>query len=109
MTAEEWNHDFARCLGVYLAGDALEEVDARGRPVRDDDFLLLFNAHHDTIAFTLPATTARPAGWYSSQSTRALRGRRACAGGTIACRRGSYRAAGRARSRCCVQAAACPR
>ncbi len=54
MTAEEWNHDFARCLGVYLGGDALDEVDARGRPVRDDTFIVLFNAHHDAIPFRLP-------------------------------------------------------
>ncbi len=54
MTAEEWNHDFARCLGVYLGGDALDEVDARGRPVRDDTFIVLFNAHHDAIPFKLP-------------------------------------------------------
>jgi glycogen operon protein len=54
MTVEEWEHDFARCLGVYLAGNQLGEVDARGRPVADEDFLLLFNAHHDGIAFTLP-------------------------------------------------------
>ena len=34
MTAEEWDDDFARCLGVYLAGDALAETDARGEPRR---------------------------------------------------------------------------
>jgi isoamylase len=55
MTTEEWDHDFARCLGVYLGGDALDEVDGRGRPVRDDTFIVLFNAHHDAIAFKLPA------------------------------------------------------
>ncbi len=27
MTPEEWDKDFARCLGVYLAGDALAETD----------------------------------------------------------------------------------
>ncbi len=54
MTALEWDHDFARCLGMYLAGEALDELDARGRPVKDESFLVLFNAHHDAIAFTLP-------------------------------------------------------
>ena len=54
MTADEWNHQFARSLGVYLGGDALDEIDARGRPVRDDDFLMLFNAHDDAVPFTLP-------------------------------------------------------
>ncbi len=54
MNAEEWNKDFARCLGVYLSGEALRETDARGRPVHDASFLVLFNAHHDTIGFRLP-------------------------------------------------------
>ena len=54
MTTDEWNQDFARCLGVYLAGSALTETDTRGRPVTDDDFVVLFNAHHDSVPFTLP-------------------------------------------------------
>jgi glycogen operon protein len=54
MSTEEWNHDFARFLGVYLSGSALGEVDARGRPVTDDSFLLLFNAYEGDIPFRLP-------------------------------------------------------
>jgi len=54
MTDEEWQHAFARSLGVYLSGAGITESDARGRPVTDDDFLLLFNSHHDPITFTLP-------------------------------------------------------
>jgi glycogen operon protein len=54
MTSEEWEQAFARCLGVYLGGSALEEIDRRGRQVTDDDFLVLFNAHHEAIAFRLP-------------------------------------------------------
>ncbi len=55
MNDEEWNNEFARCLGLYLSGRGLAETDARGRPVVDDTFLVLFNAHHDTIDFRLPA------------------------------------------------------
>jgi glycogen operon protein len=55
MSDQEWDHDFARCLGVFLGGEHLGEVDARGRPVTDDDFIMLFNAHQGEIAFTLPA------------------------------------------------------
>jgi glycogen operon protein len=54
MTSQEWEHDFARSLGVYLAGDALTERDARGRPVEDESFLVLFNAHHEELPFRLP-------------------------------------------------------
>jgi glycogen operon protein len=54
MTDDEWTQHFARCLGVYLAGEALTETDERGRPLRDRNFLLLFNAHHEPIPFKLP-------------------------------------------------------
>jgi glycogen operon protein len=54
MDDNEWSQDFARSLGVYFAGEALEEADRRGHPVRDDNFLLLLNAHHESIAFALP-------------------------------------------------------
>ncbi|MEO6423104.1 MAG: glycogen debranching protein GlgX [Candidatus Nitrotoga sp.] len=54
MNDEEWAHDFARCLGVYLDGDAIQEHDQRGGTIRDDSFLLLFNSHHDAIPFLLP-------------------------------------------------------
>ncbi|HEX4329212.1 MAG TPA: hypothetical protein VH105_20640, partial [Burkholderiales bacterium] len=33
----------------------LRETDERGRPVQDDTFLVLFNAHHDAIEFSLPS------------------------------------------------------
>ncbi len=54
MTDEEWNQHHARCLGVYLAGEGLTETDARGRPITDSNFLVLFNAHHEEIPFSLP-------------------------------------------------------
>ena len=54
MGDEERRLSFARSLGVLLCGDALAELDARGRPLKDDNFLLLLNAHYETISFTLP-------------------------------------------------------
>lgn len=54
MTDDEWQQGFARCLGMYLAGDAIGETDDRGRPLTDDSFLLLLNAHHEEIGFRLP-------------------------------------------------------
>ncbi len=55
MTDEDWNNGFARCLGLRLAGEAIEEVDARGRPIVDDTLLILLNAHHESLPFILPA------------------------------------------------------
>jgi len=54
MSDEEWSQHFARCLGVFLSGEALGEVDERGRAIRDDNFMILFNAHHEPIDFQLP-------------------------------------------------------
>jgi isoamylase len=54
MSDEEWQQHFARCLGVYLSGADLNDIDARGQPVYDDNFLLLVNAHHEALPFTLP-------------------------------------------------------
>jgi glycogen operon protein len=55
MSDEDWQQPHARSFAVFLNGDALRELDDEGRPVRDDSFLLLFNAHHETLTFTLPA------------------------------------------------------
>ena len=54
MNEVEWNQHFARSLCVYLSGRALDECDRYGQPIRDDDFLLLINAHYEAIPFTLP-------------------------------------------------------
>ncbi|MGH9645116.1 MAG: glycogen debranching protein GlgX, partial [Terriglobales bacterium] len=74
MTDEEWNQEFARCLGVSLSGEAVDEVDERGQRVRDENFLMLLNAHHEEIPFALPPAAA-DAGWIalvdtSCQTTR---------------------------------------
>jgi isoamylase len=63
MTDTEWNQHFARCLGVYLAGAAIERSDKRGRPVTDNNFMLLFNAHHEEIPFVLPQFLSDKAWW----------------------------------------------
>jgi isoamylase len=55
MSESEWNHTFARCLGMYLAGDAIDEQDARGNPILDDDFVLLLNASDEEIQFQIPS------------------------------------------------------
>jgi glycogen operon protein len=55
MTDEDWNAGYAKSLGLRLAGDAIAETDDKGRPIIDDTLLILLNAHHEPLAFTLPA------------------------------------------------------
>jgi glycogen operon protein len=54
MGENDWQQEFARCLGVYLAGGAIERRGRRGEPIKDRNFLVLFNAHHETITFQMP-------------------------------------------------------
>ena len=54
MSEQAWQQGFASALAVFLSGDGLHEVDARGRPVCDDSFLLIFNAAAEGVEFTLP-------------------------------------------------------
>jgi glycogen operon protein len=68
MTDQEWNQQFARSLGVLLSGDAADEADERGQPIRDGNFIILMNAHHEEIPFTLPMLTAN-AGWITLVDT----------------------------------------
>ena len=75
MTEETWHDTLARCIGLRLAGDAIAEVDAKGNPILDDTLLILLNAHHETVPFTLPAHR-RGVKWELLLDTRAPAGRR---------------------------------
>jgi isoamylase len=55
MTDEDWNAGYAKSLTLRLAGDAIAERDQTGHPIVDDTLLVLLNAHHTPLAFTLPA------------------------------------------------------
>jgi glycogen operon protein len=54
MTEEHWGEGFAKCIGVFLNGDAIPSPDARGERIRDDSFYLIFNAYHEQLVFMLP-------------------------------------------------------
>src|SRR6266850_657971 len=51
MTDEEWHNGQSRCLGLQLAGDAIEEINDEGLPIRDDTFLILLNADDLALPF----------------------------------------------------------
>jgi glycogen operon protein len=54
MTQEEWSAGFAKALAVFLNGEAINEPDPRGEPVKDETFYVLFNAHYEPLPFKLP-------------------------------------------------------
>ena len=54
MTDADWANPDARSLMVFLNGETIPEPDRRGEPVRDDSFLIAFNASDEPMAFTIP-------------------------------------------------------
>lgn len=54
MTVAEWDSDAAKSVGVYLSGDGIPGLTADGNKIRDDNFYLIFNAHHKEKEFQLP-------------------------------------------------------
>ena len=54
MTSPDWDNGEIRCFGVTLVGDAINETDARGNRIVDETLLILLNAHHEAVPFTLP-------------------------------------------------------
>jgi glycogen operon protein len=86
MTDDDWSQGYLRSLGLRLAGDAIHEKDEKGRPIKDHNFLLLLNAHHEPLPFTLPAHK-RSVRWRmlleTSETERMTEGRTLLRGGTL--------------------------
>lgn len=57
MTEDAWNAGHARTVMMFLNGEILHSPDSYGGQLYDDSFLLLFNAWHEPVAFTLPKAT----------------------------------------------------
>ena len=54
MSDEDWSVGYAKAVGLLLNGEAIPWPGRRGEPVVDDRLLLLFNAHHEAIDWTMP-------------------------------------------------------
>jgi isoamylase len=54
MNEQDWKNGFAKCLGMLISGSTNDVRDAKGELVRDDTFLLLWNAHYEPLTFIVP-------------------------------------------------------
>ncbi len=51
---EDWNAANSKSLGLVLNGNTLHYPDEEGKPITDDSFMILINAYHEGVEFTLP-------------------------------------------------------
>jgi isoamylase len=54
LSGDQWESGWVRSLGLMLNGKTLRTKDENGRELIDDSFLLLLNAYHEGVEFTLP-------------------------------------------------------
>jgi glycogen operon protein len=54
MSEENWNHDFAKSLGVFLNGNGIQSLGPTGERVVDNSFYIMFNAHYEPLKFVVP-------------------------------------------------------
>jgi glycogen operon protein len=73
MTDADWHDDNLHALGMLINGEAADEIDSRGRPVRGDTLFLIINNREGTQSFVLPELAA-PGEWTELVNTAADRG-----------------------------------
>ncbi len=56
MTLDDWHDGMSRCFGMLMDGRA--QATGIRRPASDATLLMILNAHHDVVEFTLPPCTA---------------------------------------------------
>lgn len=54
MTEENWNHDYAKSLAVFMNGKGINAHTYSYEPITDDSFYIIFNAHFDPLKFVFP-------------------------------------------------------
>jgi glycogen operon protein len=55
MSRRDWHGTDRNVLGLFLNGHEFPYRGRHGEQIVDDSFLLLINAHHEDLTFTLPA------------------------------------------------------
>lgn len=66
MSDENWNHDFAKSLGVFLNGRGIHHLGPKGEAIIDSNFYVIFNAHDQPLDYILPEKI------YSKEWTKVL-------------------------------------
>lgn len=54
MGEHNWYEDYAKSLAIYLNGYDLRSTGPHGEKITEDNFYLMFNAHHGYLDYSLP-------------------------------------------------------
>ncbi|HEX7490149.1 MAG TPA: glycogen debranching protein GlgX [Candidatus Limnocylindrales bacterium] len=68
MTDSDWNAGWTRSVMALLDGSRNPDRDDRGKPILDDDLLLIFNGWWEQLTFTIPEIGS-PHSWHREVDT----------------------------------------
>jgi glycogen operon protein len=54
MTNEDWHDSDTRSIGMLIYGEATDETDDRGRPIKGDTLFLILNASDEPVDYAMP-------------------------------------------------------
>jgi isoamylase len=54
LTQDDWHDPNNHTIGMLIYGDATDETDDRGRPIKGETLLLILNGSDQDVSFTLP-------------------------------------------------------
>ncbi|HSO31568.1 MAG TPA: glycogen debranching enzyme GlgX, partial [Labilithrix sp.] len=63
MNDDDWNNPVTASLGLFLAGQGIDDVDDEGNMVTDDDFFLVSNGSEHPMPFALPRGSSAGGKW----------------------------------------------
>jgi isoamylase len=58
LSQEDWQNPSTQSLAMFLSGRGIDDVDEQGRPLVDDNLLLLINASPVDLTFRIPSLNA---------------------------------------------------
>lgn len=54
MSEENWLHEHARSMAVFLNGNGIHSTGPKGEKITDNNFYIIFNAHYESLNYVLP-------------------------------------------------------